>query len=169
MGLLQVATNTVTSAVASVTLTGIDSDDVYMVAFNNVAPVSDSEKLRVRFTVSGTPDSSSNYDKATKKLRTDTTFSNISSTNQDHLRISSSGIGTGTSETDNGILYLYNFNSSSEFSFVTIEESMLSNTAGLRGDMGGAVLTEAQATDGVSLFMSSGNIASGTFTLYKVK
>ena len=31
--LVQVATNTVTSAVASVTLTGIDSDDVYMVAF----------------------------------------------------------------------------------------------------------------------------------------
>ena len=34
--LVQVATETVTSAVASVTLTGIDSDDVYMVAFNNV-------------------------------------------------------------------------------------------------------------------------------------
>ena len=34
MGLLQVATNTVSSAVASVTLTGIDSDDVYMVALS---------------------------------------------------------------------------------------------------------------------------------------
>jgi hypothetical protein len=31
MGLVQVATNTVTSAVSSVTLTGINSDDVYMV------------------------------------------------------------------------------------------------------------------------------------------
>ena len=30
--LVQVATETVTSAVASVTLTGIDSDDVYMIA-----------------------------------------------------------------------------------------------------------------------------------------
>ena len=37
MGLLQVATNTVTSAVASVTLTGIDSDNPYMVAMFNVA------------------------------------------------------------------------------------------------------------------------------------
>ena len=35
MGLLQVSTNTVTSEVATVTLTGIDSDDVYMVAYNN--------------------------------------------------------------------------------------------------------------------------------------
>jgi hypothetical protein len=32
--LVQVATNTVTSAVASVTLTGIDSDDVYMLAIS---------------------------------------------------------------------------------------------------------------------------------------
>ena len=40
MGLVQVATNTVTSAVASVTLTGIDSDDVYMVAVSG-ATVSD--------------------------------------------------------------------------------------------------------------------------------
>jgi hypothetical protein len=166
--LVQVATNTITSAVASVSLVGINSDDVYMVAFSNVAPATDGEKLRIRFTVSGSPDSSSNYDKATKKLRTDTTFSDISSLNQDHLRISSSGIGTGTSETDNGILYLYNFNNSSEFSFVTIEESMLSNTAGLRGDMGGGVLTEAQACDGIQFLMSSGNLASGTFTLFMV-
>jgi len=35
MGLVQVATKTVTSAVATVTLTGIDSDDAYMVAFSN--------------------------------------------------------------------------------------------------------------------------------------
>ena len=57
MGLVQVATNTVTSAVASVTLTGIDSDDVYAVMFNNVIPVSDAQKLTVKFTVSGTADS----------------------------------------------------------------------------------------------------------------
>ena len=43
--LVQVATNTVTSAVASVTLTGIDSDDVYMLAYNNVAPSNDNTGL----------------------------------------------------------------------------------------------------------------------------
>ena len=169
--LIKIDEEIVTSAVASVTLTGIDSTyDVYMVKANNVIPVTDATFLYSRFTVSGSPDSSSNYDKATKKLRTDTTFSNISSTNQDHLRISSAGIGTGTSETDNIILYLFNFNNSSEYSFVTIEESMLSNTAGLRGDMGGGVLTVAQACDGIQFFMSSGNIDTGSsFTLYGLK
>ena len=43
--LVQVATNTVTSAVASVTLTGIDSDNPYMVAMFNVAPAGDNKDL----------------------------------------------------------------------------------------------------------------------------
>ena len=42
MALLQVATTTLTSAVSSVTLTGIDSDDAYMLVLSNVAPTTDS-------------------------------------------------------------------------------------------------------------------------------
>ena len=65
MGLVQVATDTVTSAQASVTLTGINSDDVYMLTMHNVAPVSDNVYLKGRVTTSGTPDSDSEYDRAT--------------------------------------------------------------------------------------------------------
>ena len=36
--LVQIATNTVTSAVGSVTLTGINTDDVYMLSTYNVNP-----------------------------------------------------------------------------------------------------------------------------------
>ena len=75
---------TVSSAVASVTL-GDDkwdtSYDVYMVKYSNVQPETDAVNLNVRFTVSGTADSSSNYDRAFKELRADTTFGNVSSTN----------------------------------------------------------------------------------------
>tara|TARA_R100000231_G_C5319461_1_gene162977 strand:- start:335 stop:463 length:129 start_codon:yes stop_codon:yes gene_type:complete len=42
MGLVQVSTNTVSSAVASVTLTGINSDDVYMLTINNFVPSTDA-------------------------------------------------------------------------------------------------------------------------------
>ena len=38
----------------------------------------------------------------------------------------------------------------------------------LRGRTGGGLLTETQATDGVNYFYPNGNIASGTFTLYRV-
>jgi len=166
MGLVQVATNTVTSAVSSVTLTGINSDDVYMVALNNVQPASDGAYLRMRFTVSASADTSSNYDRATKELRADTTFGNSAQTNADGFNFIENG--TNTSETHNNIMYLYNFNNASEYSFATFEETSFMYSETLRGRNGGGVLTETQATDGVNYFFSSGNIASGTFTLYKV-
>jgi hypothetical protein len=100
--LVQVEKNIVTSAVGSVTLTGIDSDDVYMVAISN------------------------------------------------------------------GIFYCNNFNNASEFSFATFEMSYRNASGALKGDTGGFVHTVAEANDGVNFFMQSGNIASGTFTLYKV-
>tara|TARA_R100000426_G_scaffold12762_2_gene12642 strand:- start:1 stop:504 length:504 start_codon:yes stop_codon:yes gene_type:complete len=166
MGLLQVATNTVSSAVSSVTLTGINSDDVYMVAYSNVFMSSSGAQNRIRFTVSGSADTSSNYDRASKQMYTNQSFFNSSGTNGDH--ISSLGLGTTHDKSDYGILYLYNFNSSSEFSFITREQIQTNSAGEKAGIMGGAVLTVAQATDGIQFFASTGNIASGTFTLYKV-
>ena len=78
MGLVQVATETVTSAVASVTLTGIDSDDVYMLTVNNFIPSTDAQDMKIRVVESGTPNSTTNYDIAAKLLRPDTTFGNDS-------------------------------------------------------------------------------------------
>ena len=166
MGLVQVATNTVTSAVASVTLTGIDSDDVYMLAINNILGSVDGQALYTRFTKSGTPDSTSNYDNASKQLRADSGFGNLANTNVNFLGFNT--IGTGGNEMINAIIYLYNFNSSSEYSFVTFETADRNQTGYLRGNQGGAVHTVASASDGIYFYMTSGNIASGTFTLYKV-
>jgi hypothetical protein len=67
MGLLQVATNTISSATDTVTLTGINTDDVYMVAYNNVF-CSANDDIGIRVTTSGTPDSDSEYDYASKDL-----------------------------------------------------------------------------------------------------
>ena len=167
--LVQVATETVTSAVASVTLTGIDSDDVYMVAINNVQLDTDTKSIHIRFTVSGTGQSTANYDYANKVLRSNTTFHNEASTNQIQAYINSyTGTGTGTGETSQAILYLYNFNNSSEYSFVTKEQVTVDFNARLIGGQGGAVYTVAEAHNGIHFFPTSGNIASGTFTLYKV-
>lgn len=164
--LVQVATNTVTSAVASVTLTGIDSDDVYMVAVNNCIPATDNVSVYMRITKSGTPDSTANYDYAYKDLKAYAVFSNNASTNQAQLNFGNTG--TGGSEGVNTIIYLFNFNSSSEYSFGTEETSMLTSGQQHRGQQGGFVHTVSSASDGVQFYMSSGNIASGTFTLYKV-
>ena len=170
MGLLQVATNTVTSAVASVSLTGIDSDDVYMVAYNNVTPSTDARSISLRVTKSGSNDSTSNYDYAYKSLNASSTFGEAGFTNDTEWQyLVVDNVGTGTSESANGIIYLYNFNSSSEYSFVTAEVTEVNSSAIARGNQGGGVHTVASASDGLYFFdTEGGNIASGTFTLYKV-
>jgi len=167
--LVQVATTTVTSATASVTLTGINTDDVYMLAINNCSPVTAFAKLRARVTLlGGGADSTANYDRAYKKLRSDTTFQNDNSTNATYAEISSE-IGTSAGENNNQILYLYNFNSTTEYAFAT-NECVLGVSSITAGFQGGWVFTSTgTARDGIQLFMSSGNIDVGSqFTLYKV-
>jgi len=165
--LIQVATETVSSPTATVDLIGTTTDDVYMVAMNNVAPVTDNVYLRIRFTESGTANSTSNYDYAMKFLET-SVFLNLAGTNGNAVNITSHTNGTGTSETTNGIFYIYNANNSSEYTFMTTESSNVDSSNASYGSPGGLVFTVSSAVDGVSLFYSTGNIASGTFTLYKV-
>jgi hypothetical protein len=171
--LVQVATSTVSSPVSSVTLTGIDSDDVYMVAISNIAPETDVRYLQMRVTkdVSGTPtpQTTANYDRAVKQLRTGGTFVNGSGTNLTLMYACAEFLGTGTQEVANGIFYIYNASNPSEYTFFTKETTFRDYNSGeLKGDMGGMVYTVAEVHNGIQFFMSSGNIASGTFTLYKV-
>jgi hypothetical protein len=158
----------VTTATPSVTLTGIDSTyDVYMVRYNNVLPVNDNVLLSNRVTVSGTADTTANYDYAYKLLQANTTFSNVSATNDTDNVLGTNG--TGGNESTNGIMYLFNFNNASEYSFGTVENTLREADTNLRGIQGGYVHTVAQACDGIQFFYASGNIASGTFTLYGLK
>ena len=167
MGLVQVATNTVTSAVTSVTLTGIDSDDVYMVAVSGATVSDPVSEIRARFTVSGTAQTTSNYDWADKFLRASASFINDSDTNQTKTRALNNTGDTG-GEGSNGIFYLYNLNNASEYSFMTIE-NVTENGSEARGYQGGTVYTVAEAHNGIQFLNNgSGNITSGTFTLYKV-
>ena len=167
--LIKIDEEIVTSAVASVTLGGSDWDssyDVYVVKYNNFNAVNDNVTGFVRFTASGTANTTSNYDFAAKNLDATATFGNATATNQDKFDIVNSGTATG--EIANAILYLFNFNNASEYSFMTIESTLRNSSAKLKGHQGGGVLTVTEANDGVVFFFSSGNIDSGTFTLYKV-
>jgi hypothetical protein len=165
--LVQVATETVTSPVASVTLTGIDSDDVYMLAFNNIQETVDNEHLRWRVTESGTPNTTANYDWAGKGFNTSTTFFNQALPNQTHFN-SQMGLGTATGEVANGICYIYNAYNSSEYTFVTLESSQINRNAEHQGTQGGGVFTSASQVNGLHFYFDLGNISGGTFTLYKV-
>jgi hypothetical protein len=164
--LVLIQETTVSSPIASVTLTGIDSTfNVYQVNYFNVQPSDDAVKLQIRFTVSGTPDTSTNYSKA--QLVTSSTSAHVeqSSSNQSSIDSLDQG-GTGTQETLQGVHYLFNFSNASEFSFVTYEGTAISSASQLNARQGGGVLKEAQANDGINYSFASGNIASGKFKLF---
>jgi len=158
----------VTSGVSAVPLTGIDSTyDVYKVVVSNLECDTDVEDVFLRFTVSGSADDSSNYCRASKELKADASFVDVSEQNVSKDVLGDTGTGTG--EKLNAVLYLFNFSNASEYSFCTYETSYLTSTPNLRGRQGGSVLKETQATDGLHFYMSSGNIDSGEFKLYGLK
>ena len=179
--LIKIDEFTVSSAVASVTIgggssgssglnTSIDSTyDVYKLVVSSLKPVTDAVSVQMRFTASGTPDTSSNYDRAFRNYRADTSFGDIYNTNQTYISAHGTGTETSGQEMINYVFYLFNFNNASEYSFCTMEASIINDGGNLRGFNGGAVLTVAQATDGVNYSFTSGNIASGKFKLYGLK
>tara|TARA_Y100000004_G_scaffold171658_1_gene207838 strand:+ start:150 stop:671 length:522 start_codon:yes stop_codon:yes gene_type:complete len=168
--LIKIAEDLVTSAKATVTLTGIDSTyDVYKVVASNIKSASDDKDLYMRVTVSGTAQTTSNYDEATKNLRTDTTFSNSAIPNLDRWQ-PFSALGNSAGENGNLVCYLFNFNNASEYSFCTRESVYTPYDIGLFGMQGGGVYTVAEAHDGIEFTLeSSTNFSSGNFTLYGLK
>ena len=107
--LIKLQETTVSSAVPSVTLTGIDSTyDVYMVVANNVSTTDDNSSIRLRVTkdVSGTPtaQTTSNYDMAFKVLKSDAAFENKSNTNEDNMHLFYAGISNVAAENFNAIM-----------------------------------------------------------------
>ena len=168
MGLVQVATNTVTSATANVTLTGISDDSVYMVTGVGVGVETNIREVNMRITKSGSPQSDSEYDYAYKGLISNAGFTNVSSTNQTFIRWDSD-LGTGTSEFSNFIIYLHNFNSSSEYSIVSFEIPTWVTTPQIFGDIGGGIHTQTSASNGISLkWDGTATFSSGEMVLYKV-
>tara|TARA_B100000029_G_scaffold363406_1_gene356459 strand:+ start:98 stop:616 length:519 start_codon:yes stop_codon:yes gene_type:complete len=156
------------SATVSLGASNWDSSyDVYMVEYNNVVADTDAQYFRIRVLKSSSADTTSNYDRAYKKLESSTSFANRAGSNLAYWYTEE--LGTSTQEQNNGILYLFNFNNSSEYSFITVEESTLNSGGTLTGRQGGGVHTVASASNGIQFYMASGNIASGEFKLYGLK
>ena len=168
--LIKIDEEIVSSAVASVTLTGIDSTyDVYMVKANNVSTTDDNSSIRLRVTTSGGgAQSTSNYDFAYKVFKSDAAFENKSNSNEDNMHLFYAGISNVAAENFNAIMYLFNFNNSSEYSFVTTEVSTLQYTGAMDGIQGGGVYTVAEAHNGVQIYVPN-TLDSGTFSLYGLK
>ena len=173
--LVKIDEEIVTSAVASVTLTGINSTyDVYVLVASGLTISVDTQYLYFRVTkdVSGTTETqdSANYDYANKLLKTNTSFSNFSHPDRTSMYFANSPLGNSAGENSNIIYHLYNFNNASEYSFVTVEENCFNSTASSSyGSQGGLVYTVAEAHNGITITGDACNITGGTVTLYGLK
>lgn len=164
--LVQVATSTVSGSVGFVKLTGIDSDNVYLVTWSNMLIDTDAQSVYIRVTTGGTPDSDSEYDKAHYVLRTNASFVGVGNENQTAWGYNE--LGTAGNESGNGMMYLYNFNNAAENSNYSIESAERISSGVLQSIHGGGVHTVAEANDGIYFYPNSGNFTSGVFTLYEV-
>ena len=168
--LVQVATNTVTSAVSSFSLIDPNpSNDVYLLTVLNMQTTADNVIPRLRFTKASdsSANTSSNYDLARVDLKSYTGFGDGFATNQDHYIMGV--IGTPSpAENINAIYNIYNLFSASEFTFVTEESSNWNSIQSLSGGAGGGFLSVAESHNGVNFSAVTGDVDNGIFTLYKV-
>ena len=144
----------------------INTDDIYMATYRNVYMTNDGAVPNVRLTVSGTGDSNANYDNA--RMNLEATAGHYDGGNANGTSFPTIGRGTTSQESSQGLIYCYNFNSSSEYSFITRSEILVTESPEYYDVYGGGVLTTTQATDGIQWVANSGTIANGEFTLYKV-
>ena len=158
--LLQVASTTVTTAVSAIDFsTKITDNNVYQLVFTNL-------EFRVTKTSDNSPDSTSNYDRAGKRLRGNTTFSDVTVQNDDSFIQDT--LGNGTGESYSGIYNLYNFFDSNLYSMATFRPTGYNSSPYLVANTGAFWHTVAQSNNGIYIFFASGTIASGTVALYKV-
>jgi len=167
--LVLIQETTVSSAVSSVTLTGIDSTyDVYKVVLDNVVPADDNKDLYLNYIKASdsSVDATANYDIASAGLYASSTYQNNSAENLNNQKVMFAR-GNATNEMSSCTIYLFSTFSSSDFSFNTVEATGLNFNSQLYGEQGGGVHTVAQSNSGVSFsWEDGGNFTAGTFKLY---
>ena len=167
---VKIAENTVSTAVSSVTLTGMDSTyDTYMVTYRNMQGSVNEKYPQFRFTESGTANETNNYDYAFKKLKTYSDFAAEGGTNVNLCYLTREKLGDQTEETANGHMYIFNASNSGEYTTATLENSNRDAGGNLMSATGGLGFTGASAVDGIYFFIDASNIVSGEFVLYGIR
>ena len=172
MGLEKVNQVVVSSDVSQINLTGIDTNDVYLVAMRGVKPDTLAYQMRTRVLKGGgtSADTTSNYDLAGEEIKAHTSFGGIARTNDDYWRADfNAGLDAG--EDINCIMYLHNWYNSNEYSYLTFESGFLNHDNNFYANAGGMVHTVASASTGIQFYFGgdgNGHVSAGTITLYKI-
>jgi hypothetical protein len=173
--LIKITSASTTSNVSTIDIGGANWDssyDVYMVKLYNLQQSATNDvRLKARILKSdNSADSTSNYDMAYKGLRSDTTFDNLSDTNQDAFSNLTYLFRGSTSYGANATFYLFNFNNASEYNFITVEGVGFGyDGTDLMGAMGGGVHTVGQIAKGLQFSLTTDSISKVYIDLYGLR
>ena len=172
--LIKIAETTVSSDVASLSLTGMDTTyDVYLVTVVGAKIGTDIHQIRHKLTKSGTPTTSTDYSLTYKRLRSEAAIENKYQTTGQSTWGHLDSIGTATGEALHERFYIFGAPFSDQFTYITWESVFQDWQPYSRGLFGGVLYKEASAVDGIHFFGSNGsatsNITAGRFSLYGLK
>ena len=170
MALTLINTQTITSPVSSVSITGIDATyPIYRVIVYN-ARIASGSGWQMRWLVGGTPETGNNHYSQWHRLRyqannNDILYGGIATdyrySGNDRMYIGDGGVNTGDFYSAKIDLYkAYDSDSEGRFALESI-----GSVAELRSFKGGGYRKAKQQYNGIQIF-SSVNIESGTFNLY---
>lgn len=174
-GWVPLATVTASNSASVDFTTNIDSTyKIYAIVFDSVQPATDGATLQSRLGNGGSFDSGSGnyaYTNVTLKANSATTTETISATGSAiSIILTAAGVGNVSTEgVDGGVLFIYNPANASKYTSLNgtmVQSDTAGDTYNVR--FSGSRL-EAAAHDRIQFFFSSGNIASGTFTLYGIR
>ena len=153
---------------ATFDVTGIDSNNDYILFYRNVVPSSDNVYFRCRVLESGTVNDTSQYDRAAYMYKAAVSFDDAHGQNGDSLQLQSEQTGTDFLESVNGYIRIHGANNASAPTHMTFHNTGRDKNNNHLGEIGSCEFHEDSAVNGLQFFMTSGNIAQGEFTLYEI-
>ena len=163
-----IETQTITSSTATADFTSLGSYNVHFMTFNDMKPVTDGTFVCARLSNDGGSSYlSSGYQYALQSGTASGTFAESRSTSSTVLFISND-TGTGTNEVANSYAYFYNLLDSSKYSFLTNHSTDFNSSASYEMWFGSGVKPTAETHNAIRILFNSGNISTGTISLYGI-
>ena len=167
-GQLELIETQTVSNVAEVDFTNLGTYNVHFMTFNDIHSANDNVILSIRFYESGVLETASVYQYAYQYGNVNGSFGDSRSTVQNRI-YTLMNLGNATNETANGYSYFYNLIDSSKYSFSTFQSMTINATPNGNMNFGSGVLPQASSVTGINVVMQSGNITSGSISLYGIK
>ncbi len=167
-GQLELIETQTVSNVATVDFTTLGTYNVHFMTFNDIHSATNNVLTNVRFYENEVLETGAVYQYAYQYGNVAGSFGESRSTSNTRI-YTLMNLGNATNETANGYTYFYNLTDSSKYSFLTFHSMTINATPNGNMNFGSAVLPQASTVTGIQVLMQSGNITSGTISLYGIK